>query len=102
MKAIGAEAALRQSNSAESVVKIRRERNLKSDLKRSTAAVRKAKNISDETLQQLSADILTVNLARHVQEAGSQCLCLRVCTWGPGCVDRGDCVLASVRLCVCV
>ncbi len=69
-KAVAAETALRQSNSPESVVDIRRAKNLKADLKKSTAAVRKAKNISDETLQQLCSDILTVNLARHVQEVG--------------------------------
>ena len=61
--------ALRRTNSPESVVELRRNKqSLKADLKRSTAAVRKAKNISGETLQQLCSDILTTNLARHVQE----------------------------------
>jgi hypothetical protein len=64
--------ALRLANSPDNVMEVRRNKVLKADLKRSTAAVRKAKNISAETLQQLSSDILSVNLARHVQEVGAR------------------------------
>jgi hypothetical protein len=69
-KALKTERDLRAMNSADCVAQVRRSKNqvLKSDVKKSMAVVRKVKNLSDETLEQLNTDITTVNLARHVSE----------------------------------